>query len=289
MSAKRIGITLTIMICIGFGLVGCNVDGSWRNRSARNEIASPVQQRNFFGQKNKNVDIKLVDISEVDLAESVALHRQKYSESLELLVKYYTKHGYANKHSWASFELEGLRGVKRFRYLMDAEIPREKLSATDAIKQADTIFEKGLELMRRGGHGIPTIYRKDRMIEAAEVFRSLITQYPTSDKIDDAAFFCGEIHKEYLPGQEEIAVRWYERAWTWNPEMVHPAKFQAAVIYDYRLHDRDKALELYQAVVHNPSSDSGNIRFATNRIYDLTKGMQGTNTQGTLAAPTPTP
>lgn len=289
MSAKRIVSIFTIMVCIGFGMVGCNVDGSWRNRSGRNEIASPVQSRNLFGQRNKNVDIKLVDISEVDLAESVALHRQKYFENLEQLKKYYTEHGYANKHKWASFELEGLRGVKRFRYLMDAEIPRESLKATDAIAQADTIFEKGLDLMKRGGHGIPTIYRKDRMIEAAEVFRSLITTYPTSDKIDDAAFFCGEIHKEYLPGQEEIAVRWYERAWTWNPEMAHPAMFQAAVIYDYRLHDRDRALELYQAVVKNPSSASGNIRFATNRIYDLTKARQGSSTQGTLAAPTRTP
>lgn len=284
MSAKRIVSIFTIIVCTGFGMVSCNVDGSWRNRSGSNAIASAAQPRTMFGQHNNNVDIKLIDTSEVDLAESVALHRQKYFESLEQLVKYYTEHGYANKHSWASFELEGLRGVKRFRYLMDAEIPRETLKATDAIAQADTIFEKGLDLMKRGGHGIPAIYRKDRMIEAAEVFRSLIKTYPTSDKIDDAAFFCGEIHKEYLPGQEEIAVRWYERAWTWNPEMVHPAKFQAAVIYDYRLHDRDKALELYQAVVNNPGSDSGHIRFSTNRIYDLTKG-----TQGILAAPARTP
>ena len=82
MSAKRIVITFTIMICIGFGLIGCNVDGSWGKRTTRNEIASPVQQRNPFGQKNKNVDIKLVDGSQenrssVEFGKCLLFHSTK--------------------------------------------------------------------------------------------------------------------------------------------------------------------------------------------------------------------
>jgi TolA-binding protein len=144
----------------------------------------------------------------------------------------------------------------------------------DQIKEADALYEKGLELMRRGGHGVPVIYRQDRMIEAAETFRDLIKRFPSSDKIDDAAFLCGEIHKEYLPGQEQIAVKWYERTWTWNPETPHPARFQAAVVYDYRLHDRNRALELYQSVVRNESANKSNVRFATRRIHELTGGTR---------------
>ena len=136
--------------------------------------------------------------------------------------------------------------------------------------------------MKQGGHGIPVVYRKDRMIEAGEVFRDLITTYPSSDKIDDAAFLCGEIHKEYLAGQEEIAVRWYERTWAWNKDTQHPARFQAAVVYDFRLHDRDRALELYQAVSQNPNADPANIRFSTRRIQALTgevKNLTADNSQ----------
>ena len=91
-----------------------------------------------------------------------------------------------------------------------------------------------------------------------------------SEKIDDAAFYCGEIHKEYLPGQELIAVKWYERAWEWNPDTTHPARFQAAVVYDYSLHDRDRALELYQHVVAHETNDKNNVRFASRRIRELT-------------------
>ena len=105
-------------------------------------------------------------------------------------------------------------------------------------------------------------------------FRQMIKQYPSSDKIDDAAFFCGEIHKEYLPGQELIAVRWYERAFEWNSETPHPARFQAAMVYDYRLHDRDRALELYHATLESEADDASNVRFATRRIRELTGGVQ---------------
>lgn len=109
------------------------------------------------------------------------------------------------------------------------------------------------------------------MVQAANTFRRLIERHPSSDKIDDAAFFLGEIHKEYFPSQEEIAVTWYERAWTWNPQTPHPARFQAAVVYDYRLHDRDHALELYRGVTANESATAANMRSAERRIEELTR------------------
>ena len=109
------------------------------------------------------------------------------------------------------------------------------------------------------------------MIEAAGVFRELIETYPNSDKIDDAAFWLGEIHKEYLKDQEQIAVQWYERSFAWDPATPHSARFQAAVVYDYRLHDRDRALELYRLVLAEETSKRSNVDFATRRIEQLTK------------------
>ena len=78
----------------------------------------------------------------------------------------YESHGYITKQNWAAFELKGLRSVKRFRYLLDAEISSGALRPVDRIEGADALYEKGLGLMRRGGRGVPLVYRQDRMIEA---------------------------------------------------------------------------------------------------------------------------
>ena len=254
----------------GFGvlLAGCNVDGLWGDRQA----PRGAQRVNFHGRRADHaVDISVADPHEVDLVENLVMHRLAYLRTLADLRIYYEQHGYAHKEYWASHEMDGLEAVNMFRYLMDAEIPADGLRPQASIPDADVLYEKGLALMNQGGHGVPALYRQDKMVQAAKVFRSLIEAYPKSDKIDDAAFMCGEIHKEYLPGQERIAVRWYERAWTWDPQTPHAARFQAAVVYDYRLHDRDKALELYQAVLKDEVSDRTNVRFATRRIHELTK------------------
>jgi TolA-binding protein len=127
------------------------------------------------------------------------------------------------------------------------------------------------------------------MVEAVGVFRELIERYPTSDKIDDAAFQLGQVHKEYLQDQEPIAVKWYERAWAWDPNTPHEPRFQAAVIYDYRLHDRDRALELYQLVLKDETPEQSsvnklarrtNVDFATRRIGELTRETRSARVGG---------
>jgi len=215
------------------------------------------------------VDLDTVSMEEVDLVEAVVNHRAAYRRNLERLHQYYSAHGYATKQGWSAYELDGLGKVQSFRYLLDAEVPAASLSAVDSIPEADALYEEGRELMRRGGHGIPGVYREDRMIQAAKRFNELIRRFPTSDKIDDAAYLCGEIHSEYLPGQELIAVKWYERCWTWDPAAPYEAKYKAARIYDYRLHDRATALELYHQVVQE-QRDARRVRQAQARIAELT-------------------
>ena len=256
----------------------CNMDGTFvENRPPKGPIAYAKDPAGTG--LPPSATLAVVERQEVDLVEDVLTHRAQYHQGLEELRDYYRAHGYAAKQSWADFELDGLRKVKSFRYLIDAEIPSDQLRPTDFVPEADALYERGRELLRKGGHGIPVFYREKTMIEAAHVFQQLVEQYPNSDKIDDAAFFLGEIHKEYLPDQEPIAVKWYERAWTWDPQTPHPARFQAAVVYDYRLHDRDRALELYQSVLKNETGDQSNVRFATRRIHELTTARRTASAQ----------
>ena len=259
---------LSVSMAIAGG--ACNVNGSWTDRQRPDGPIDTSARTRYASQSSEAINIAIAESQEVDLVEAVVSHRTQYRQNLEKLRSYYDTHGYVAKQTWAEFELGRLNKVLPFKYVMDAEIPSNALRAVDQIEEADALYANALDLMKRGGHGKLPLHRQDLMIEAAQVFKSLIEQYPSSDKIDDAAFFCGEIHKDYLPGQEEIAVKWYERAWTWNPSTPHPARFQAAVVHDYRLHDRDRALELYHGVVQNETANATNVRSATRRINALT-------------------
>jgi tetratricopeptide (TPR) repeat protein len=271
-NAKKTAIPAAAFMCLLMGTTGCNVDRAWPDRQAPVGMNPTASNADVGLSSDGDIDVVIADVQEVDLIEAVVSHRSLYHRNLAQLREYYEQHGYATKEKWAAFELAGLKDVASCQYLMDAEVPSNALRPTDRIEQADALYAEGLALMKRGGHGIPALYSQNHMIQAAKLFKQLIELYPSSDKIDDAAFYCGEIHKEYLPGKETIAVKWYERAWTWDPQTDHPARFQAAVVYDYRLHDRDRALELYHGVIDHETAHKSNVRFASRRIHELTAG-----------------
>lgn len=261
-------ISLTVVTLSAVSLLSaCNVDWIPADRQAL-KLPPKTARPAIRG----GTDLAVVQRREVDLVESVLSHRAAYERDLAELEGYYAASGHAQKRSWAAYELADSAKVRKFRYLIDAEIPSDALRAVESIPEADALFEDAMSLMQKGGHKVPFFYRKSAMLRAAEAFRTLIERFPSSDKIDDAAFFSGDIHKEYLSGQESLAVKWYERAWAWNPDTPHPARFNAAVVYDYRLHDRDRALELYhQVITQEADADQSNVRFATRRIAELTE------------------
>ena len=269
MFSKRYAWIMPALIAVSC-LCGCKTDAMFANRHRPD---GPVTSR----ERPEGVelpDIIVIDAKEVDLVEAVLTHRAEYYRSLKVLRDYYERHGYHAKRMWASDEVKGVERIKPYKYIVDAEIPMASLRPVDSIPEADALYTKGRELLMQGGHRIPALYREDLMIESLRTFTELITKYPTSDKIDDAAFYCGEITKEYLKDQEEIALRWYERAWTWDPKTPHPARFQAAVVYDYRLHDRARALELYQSVLKLEANNKSNAAFAMTRIHFLTRDLK---------------
>ncbi len=269
-----------MMLVAGSLLVatGCRTDGFYRTRPPEGTlVVTGGQVGAYSGQ-------------EVDLVERLVTERDRYLESLKRLRAHYERTGNVEKLTRVEHELDGMGKVLTFRYLLDAEVPPADLRPTESIAAADEAYIKAYDLLRRGGHGVPALYREDLMVQSLKAFRGLIAQYPTSDKIDDAAFYCGEIHKEYFPNQETIAVLWYERAFAWDPATPHPARFQAAVLYDYRLYNRARALELYRAVEREEQGSTSNLHFATRRIWELTR-QRGTtapaNAEGgtVLAAP----
>ena len=208
---------------------------------------------------------------EVDIVEALVAHRDDYHLALSVLDRFYAQHHDDAKRQMVEDERERLQGVLDFRYMLEAQIPPASLRPSRKIAEADRMYVRAYAMLRRGGFRVPALYRQETMIRALKMFQAVIEQYPTSDKIDDAAFYCGEIHRAYLPDQALIAVRWYERAWQWEPKTPHPARFRAARVYEERLQDRAAALELYHAVTKYETSYAPNVRFASYRIRELTQ------------------
>jgi len=217
-------------------------------------------------------DIPLADRSEVDLVEEMILHRTMYARYLKALVQYYSEHGNDEKATWARTELNDLRRVKPYSYIKDAEIPSKELRPSTSISEADKLYQEGLDLMKKGGHGVPALYNQETMKQALAKFKELIDRYPDSDKIDDAAFFIAEIHKEYFEEKDNtIALEWYKRAIEWNPKTPYPVRFQIAVLYDHRLHEREESLKWYNRVLtEEPDIEKTNTEYAKERIRYLT-------------------
>lgn len=247
---------------------GCNIDGLFAGGQHRD---APLTS--FDRPEGVEIpDIVIIDGNEVDMVEQVLANRAVYKRSLDALRDFYERRGYFNKMQWAETELKELGHVKPFRYILSAEVPAEDLRPSRSIAEADRMYDEGVMLMRRGGHNLPVVYRKDYMQEAMQVFTEMITRYPDSDKIDDAAFQCGEILKEYYENQDRLALQWYRRAREWDPQTPHPVLFQSAVVYDFRLHDRAKALEFYQQVLQEENTNKSNSAFASRRIHELSEG-----------------
>ncbi len=273
------GIMAVILGCGCVAANGCNTDPIWEPHQSAEAPTTRIDRPQGIDLP----DIRIADAREVDLVEQMMEYRALYHRTLKGLHAYYRERGYESKRVWAAQELSQVKRITPFRYILSGEIPSDTLVPRDSIPEADALFQRGRTLMEEGGHSLPALYRRNKMREALAVFRELIEQFPASDKIDDAAFFSGEIHKEYFKGHERLAVRWYERAFIWDSATPYPARFQAAAVYDLRLHDRDRALELYRAVLDREASNRSNVSFAVRRIDQLTRDP------GDLAIPTDAP
>jgi tetratricopeptide (TPR) repeat protein len=105
---------------------------------------------------------------------------------------------------------------------------------------------------------------------ALDKYNQLIKKYPTSNKIDDAAYKAGGIY-EYFKDYS-IAVLYYKRAYQWDPMTIHPARFRAAYILDRRLARRVEALELYEEAIKTEGRYEKLVtwrEFAEKRVKEL--------------------
>ena len=220
--------------------------------------------------------INISQAGETDIVEQIAINRRAYQQGLELLIRYYTKTGNNMKLNWAKEELMSLDSIPQYKYIIEAEILDSDLRASTSIPEADDLYMDALELEDEAR--VLLIGRNDdKLRQALDKYDRLIRNYPTSDKIDDAAFNAGEIY-EYFQDYS-IALIYFKRAFQWDPETPHPARFRSARILDKRLHRNAEALELYREALNTEGKYGKHgkwVEFAEERIRALYK-IEGEN------------
>ena len=190
--------------------------------------------------------VNIADTSEVDIVEQMSVNRQAYRQGLELLAGYYLRTGNNMKLEWAQKELAALNTMPKYNYIIEANVAPANLKVSASIPDADNLYYDAQQLDKNAG-ALPVLKNENQLRLALEKYNELIKKYPSSDKIDDAAFNAGVIY-EYLKDYS-IALLYYKRAFQWDPETIYPARFRAARVLDKNLHRNDEALQLYQQAV----------------------------------------
>jgi len=205
---------------------------------------------------------------QIELVEQMTSHRQAYRRSLQALIQHYDAVGDHQKVTWAKTELEALDRIPMYRYFVGVEMPTS-LRASERIPAADQLYQEAEEIRRKAGV-MPVLKDEEVLRAALDKYAQVVRQYPTSDKIDDAAYKMGEIH-EYF-NDFTLALTAYQRAYQWDAATPYPARFKAANILDRKLRRRAEAVELYQeAIVKEAQFDSWRIP-AERRVKELTTG-----------------
>jgi len=225
--ARIVYATVLITLLAGF-LAGCQ------------DPYSPSSRR-LEGSPRESIPFAPPGASETDLAEKVAVSRQAYQQDLEYLVGYYTRTGNNMKLEWARRELSSLKTMPKYRYIL-GPTPGEYKAATP-IPAADDLFFNADAIERSAGPVIG-IRDKNKLRLALQKYEQLIKDYPSSDKIDDAAYRAGVILEEL--NDFMVALDYFKSAFTWDPDTIHPARFKAAHVLDKQLHRYADALVLYQ-------------------------------------------
>ena len=240
-------------------LVGCQSTDSGRG------LLMPTRTRTSLGTAPT---VKVSGTSEADIVEHMAVNRQSYRQGLELLIDYYTRTGNNTKLTLVKKELEGLNKVPQYKYIVAAVTEGANLRASVSIPEADEFFEDTYLLQKKAGELV--IIKDDNLLrQALDRYDRLIKDYPTSNKIDDAAFQAAVIYEHFK--DYEHALLYYQRAYQWDPGTANPARFRRARILDKYQHRRAEALELYRQALEEESEFAEWKEFAKRRIAEITR------------------
>jgi hypothetical protein len=269
--AARINYRYRLQVLSGYYDRVGNVDKRiWTERETKNLDTAWTFVWDGLPEITRPAGESIEDADERLLVEYVAAARNEYTDAVAKLADFYRQGGRDFEARLIQNVQDRFDPVRTYMYYFAAEMPALAKPST-VIPEADVLFAEALKLHDAGKgilrFAVTTNYPKQR--QALLKFRELVAKYPTSNRAPESCYYVGELYKEYF-NEDLRAVLWYERAWQLDPNIAKPARFQAATVYDFRLQDKITAIECYRLVIQHEQFNPGNVRYAHQRIGELT-------------------
>jgi tetratricopeptide (TPR) repeat protein len=196
--------------------------------------------------------------------ERLLAARHEYKTTLENLRQHYISVGDIEKAHWAEEELMSYHRIPKHPYRLDLDVPPPNLQPLHNYPEANELFRRALQFK---DHGWGTDYI-DNQRRAELLFQQMLSNYPQSDKISDAAYQLGDIYESRAYKQDDRAAAYFERCFQWNPKTNLDARLRAARLYERSLNERAKAIQIYQEIVQH-ETDQKRIEEAQARLSAL--------------------
>src|SRR5262249_56791040 len=131
------------------------------------------------------------------------------------------------------------------------------------IPEANELYRRAMTFK---GKGWGTDFT-DNQRRAELLLQQILSNYPQSDKISDAAYQLGDIYESRAYKQYGRAAQYFERCFQWNPKTQSDARIRAARLYE-QTNERNRALEIYREITTH-ETDPKRIELANKRLSDL--------------------
>ncbi|HEX5271764.1 MAG TPA: hypothetical protein VFW33_14805 [Gemmataceae bacterium] len=203
--------------------------------------------------------------SDVELVEKVLAARRDYQVSLEALRAHYISVQDTERARWTEDELREFHRINKQAYNLDLDVPPPTLKAEKNIPEANELYKRAMTYKDKGWTGGDYT---DNQRRAELLFQQILTSYPESDKIDDAAYRLAEMYEGKAYKQYRRAEVYYERCFQWNPNTQFDARLRAARLQDKVLLNRGEAVRLYEEVLQHETDPTWEAE-AKKRLQEL--------------------
>jgi hypothetical protein len=207
--------------------------------------------------------------SDIELVERLLAARRDYQGTLEQLRSHYLAIGDVEKSRWAEDELRQYHRMNKPAYVLELDVPPPTLHAAQNFPEANELYRRAI-IYKDKGWGNDYV---DNQRRAEILLQQLLTLYPQSDKIGDAAYQLADLYEGKAYKQSRRAGQYFERSFQWNPNTNNDSRIRAARIYDKVLVERARAIELYREVTLH-STDPKQLQEAQKRLADLAGGAK---------------
>lgn len=203
-------------------------------------------------------------VSDIPLIERLLAARKEYQLTLESLRKHYIQTGDIERARWAEDELVQYHRITKQVYNLNLDVPPPTLKADQNLPEANKLYREALKYKDKGwGNDYVDNQRRAELL-----LQKLLTEYPQSNKISDAAYQLGDLYESKAFRQLHRAAAYYERCFQWNKNTQFDARIRAARLYERQLNNRGRAAEIYKEIITHETNDRV-IDEAKKRLQEL--------------------